>query len=302
VNTPRPQTAHPDEVPASRRAPDPVRTWPGLSGEAKLAWQDLLEMAAGDLATPVRTTPAQLGAAQGTSDAAGRRALAALERARLIRIVDRYKGAWTIQITPRMRHDAPDAARHPPPQLPLDLDPPIDDTAEQPPTSGDGSATLPPPHINDHSARASKIKLTISSALAPDLDYALPAGGSVAQPQRFRRDDIRRADSGAHLIEAREAIHAALSDAMTRHEAAADETVKRIAAQITAELRDETLWPATAIRAAELVQGGLLPRHELRAIVDRVRATAAKGNIKTTPAQLFHAALKNRCRALDIPW
>lgn len=73
-----------------------VRRWPGLRGEAKLAWEFLWCDLQGSAGGSVVVASSDVGGDQGTSDRAGRRALVALLSEGLIQVIDRGANAWTI--------------------------------------------------------------------------------------------------------------------------------------------------------------------------------------------------------------
>ncbi len=74
-----------------------VRTIKGLRGEAKVAWRYLYELAGGRPAS-IMVDASAVGANQGTSDRAGRRALEALAIYGLIDVADRIGGRWKVYV------------------------------------------------------------------------------------------------------------------------------------------------------------------------------------------------------------
>lgn len=73
-----------------------VRAWPRLSGEAKLAWLCIAELAAGE--SLVIVSAAVVGADQGTSDRAGRRSIEALASNGLLFVRSREAGRYELEL------------------------------------------------------------------------------------------------------------------------------------------------------------------------------------------------------------
>ena len=158
-----------------------VARWPGCTGEAKLAWQALKQMAVQFGRRRFKVSPSAIGEKQGTTDASGKRCLKRLEACSLIQIFVEKGALWDIyledaieiQVARMSRADA----ENPQPNLPFDEGPPADHT--------EASASVPFAADGDRALRLASSESSDGSAAHPPAEAGTE--GPRPEPRRICR-------------------------------------------------------------------------------------------------------------------
>lgn len=182
----------------ARRA---VRSWPGLRGESKLAWEKFWEMSGGRPGQ-VLITASEIGMDQGTSDRAGRRAVEGLADlgVRLIEIVayERKGGRYTLQLSDPMEARSfrrVEAGEDQPELFPGDDPPQEEQTAVIGLRSAELIGALPPGHVRVGGSGTTLPAADVVSLPPADV-VSLPPNGSRLPYKSSEFLDLRIQDRG----------------------------------------------------------------------------------------------------------
>lgn len=306
---------------------DCVRTWPGLRSEVKQAWR-LLWHLAGDRPDSVWISYRELGEHLGTSERAGRRYIDTLSARRLAALIERAPGRVKLYLwDPRevvggLDRKAPDdnrpligATDRNAQAAPVLSEPPADPPAVAPPTFGESASASPlpsaplepletigqrrPTHSAPQPPAASTSEARQLEALAHLVDQARLSAGPP--PPRYRVDRPHAAAAApqaiGHQLEAR-AAQLAAAPTLADTEAA----VESLVAEIRARVADSALRVSPALRVAQAVVAGDLPRKELVGILAWLETNRRAGTLRGPAWSAFVGAARRAFARHSLNW
>jgi hypothetical protein len=297
---PRSLANHP--IAASHPAWDKVRRWPGLSGEAKLTWLYLWELAGGLATIPVHV--GAVSADQGTTDRCGRRSLESLAAQGLACIVDKDRGLWTVRLEdPAVVARARLLSPEPQQQFEFALPP-----AEPSPGRPDVLTLTDPAVVAQHPPNEPAVvaqqlpRQGKSNTLTPTLNpsdflggntLGDPAAAVVAQQPP---DRAAGADEPLLLAESLGQVFdlAAWKAKLVGTQA---ERAQEVAGSLLRRVGDPNLAPQIAGHVAWAVVHGTLPEAKLEAVLGRLPREGPRER-----GQYFVAALRSVFREIGLLW
>lgn len=308
-------------APEGRTRPEPdwqaVKRWPGLRGEAKLAWRFLREFGGG-IGSTVVITAADVGADQGTSSTAGRRAIESLALEGLIELVERAKGRWTVYLPNPLDVARARRSRGYDGQAELfDRDPlegcdePLDEEPKQPPTirvkapATESLATeasaLPSPRQTSETSESARFYKDLDLG-----DFGNSAPSRAAQrSQRDPRDGSESASVATEATLGASRIDSVIERIAGREpprpaeqERRVEETVQLILARV----KDPRLRLTPVVRVATAIHEGSFPDGELRRILAKLDDVRASGKLECEPWRYFVGACRRRFGEKGLPW
>lgn len=310
-------------APEGRTRPEPdwqaVKRWPGLRGEAKLAWRFLKDFGGG-IGTTVVVTAADVGADQGTSSTAGRRAIESLALEGLLELVERAKGRWTVYLPNPLDVARARRSRGCDGQGELfDLDDePLTEEPETPPTvrvkaaatetSATEAGALPSPRQTSETSECARFYKDLDLGDFGDL-------GKGAQARFERRSQRSRGDGSERATVATEAVvdvrgGASRIDSVllkiasrepprpAEQERRVEETVQLILGRV----QDPQLRLTPVVRVATAVHEGAFPDGELRRILAKLDDMRTSGRLTCEPWRYFVGACHQRFLEKGLAW
>jgi len=252
-----------------------VKRWPGLRGEAKLAWRWLWEFGGGIGATVVATA-ADVGADQGTSSTAGRRSLESLATEGLLELVERAKGRWTVYLPDPLDVAKARRSRGCDGQGELfELDEPLAEEPKTPPT----------------------VRVQLAATEAPATD-----AGALPSPARGgcgRASVAADASAGAERIDS---VLLRIAGRERPSPAAQERRVEERVQLILGRVSDPRLRLAPVVRVAGAIHEGRFPDGELRRILAKIDDLRAAGELTAGAGGYFVGACRKRFGELGLAW
>lgn len=302
-----------------------VRRWPGLRGEAKLAWKFLSEFGGG-VGSTVLVTAADLGADQGTSSTAGRRAIESLAVEGLVELVERAKGRWTVYLPDPLDVARARRSRGCDGQGELfELSEPLAEEPKPPPTirvqapATDALATdvsaLPSPRATSATSENARATKDLDLGFKDFGDLGKSAARAPDAEARKRRDGSERATVATEALatEARvtetlpgvSRIDAVLLKIAGREAPSPPEQERRVeqwVELIRSRVADPRLRLAPVVRVATAVHEGRFADGELRRILAKLDDVRSSGRLTTEAWRYFVGACRRRFFETGLDW
>lgn len=310
-------------APEGRMRPEPdweaVKRWPGLRGEAKVAWRFLRDFGGG-IGSTVVVTAADVGADQGTSSTAGRRALESLALEGLLELVERAKGRWTVYLPNPL--DVARARRSRGCDGQGELfdreDEPLAEEPEMPPTvrvkvaatetSATEAGALPSPRQTSETSESARFYKDLDLGDFGDLGKSAQARFE-RRSQRDPRDGSERATvateaaadgrGGASRIDS---VLLKIASREPPRPAEQERRVEETVQLILARVKDPYLRLMPVVRVATAVHEGSFPDGELRRILAKLDDVRASGKLQCEPWRYFVVACRKRFGEKGLPW
>lgn len=308
-----------------------VMRWPDLRGEPKLAWWFLYQLAKGGNEKIV-VTPSEVGAAIGTGDASGRRAMNSLAAAKLVTIETQYKGRWTLIVNDpievaKARRIAGDAQF----ELPFeDLERSAEGALEadrdgsaaaasrgvaiisiaRPDAGADGSGGASATEVTPHPSRRD-FRLQEDCARAKTLDLDFETRQLQRQLDRRRAEvnqGARRGGGDGSDATTAATIVGVLADrvaelALSGNPVARQRVVDDVRDYLIERVADRRLFDGFAARVARIiVDGEKFGLAELDRILSRLDQYRRDGVLRSRPSSYVTRAILTRLKELGIAW